>query len=391
MSKKIGLMLIGMNGAIATTVTAGIEAIKKQQIDEIGLITQIDEFKKLNLVSIENLQIGGWDIVESPHIDCMRNHHIVDNELIDKISDDLAKITVYKAPKVGITKHILNVDGIKNTECKTGVKEAIAKIIDDINDFVSKNKLDGVVIGNLSSTEPLPKETEFLQSIEAFEEAIESNNSNIKSGMIYAYAAIKAHAPYFNFTPSVTVGNPALTQLALREHVAVAGNDGKTGQTLYKTVIAPMLKWRNLKLEGWYSTNILGNNDGRVLEEPDHKETKIRSKSKVLSNILGYDDFYHRVEINYYPPRNDAKEAWDNIDFKGWLGKRMSMKINWIGEDSILAAPLVVDIARLLWYTQEREDYGVAKHLSSFFKDPINNNDHNFNNQIQLLLDYIYN
>ena len=389
MNKKMGIMVIGINGAIGTTISAGIEAIKKFDQEPIGLVTELDEFKSLDLCDLNSVVVGGWDIIAKPHLDCMRHHGVVDERLIERLEKENYKVDVFNAPKVGITQHILEVDGVNKQDNVLTIKQAIEQITKDIETFKESNQLDRVVVVNLSSTEPIVKDTSIIESLDNFEKAIDNNDSNIQAGMVYAYAAIKAKVPFVNFTPSATVGTPALKELAMKEQVAVCGNDGKTGQTLYKTVFAPMLKWRHLKLLGWYSTNILGNNDGRVLENPSHKETKIRSKSKVLSDILGYDDFYHRVEINYYPPRGDAKEAWDNIDFEGWLGSKMQMKIDWIGEDSILAAPLVVDLARLIDYTQEKGNYGVAKHLSSFFKDPIDNNDHNFFNQINLLLDYI--
>ena len=389
MQEKMGIMIIGINGAIGTTVSAGIEAIKKFDQEPIGLVTELEEFKELNLCDLNTLAVGGWDIIDRPHMECLRHHGVVGEKLLDKLDTQKFNVDIYKAPKVGITHHILETDGVNETDNNVTIKQAIRQITNDIEDFKKKNLLDDIVVVNLSSTEPIIKDTSIIESLDAFEKAIEENNPNIQAGLVYAYAAIKAKVPFVNFTPSATVGTPALKDLAIKEKVAVCGNDGKTGQTLYKTVIAPMLKWRHLKLIGWYSTNILGNNDGRVLEDPLHKETKIRSKSKVLSDILGYDDLYHRVEINYYPPRGDAKEAWDNIDFEGWLGARMQMKIDWVGEDSILAAPLVVDLARLINYSQKKGDYGIAKYLSSFFKDPIDNNDHNFFNQIQLLINYI--
>jgi myo-inositol-1-phosphate synthase len=389
--KEIGLLIIGINGAIGTTVTAGVKAINSNYVEPIGLVTEISELKKLDFVNLKDLVIGGWDIIEKPHMECMKSHNIIPETLYNKLVSDGMDVTVYKAPRAGITIHNLNVDGVNKDKKNITIFEAIKSITDDINDFVSKNNLDGCVVGNLSSCEPLPENCEIFNSIESFEKAIENNDSRIKASAIYAYAAIKNHVPFFNFTPNYTIDIPAIKELAIREKISIAGSDGKTGQTLYKTVIAPMLKWRNLKLFGWYSTNILGNNDGRVLEDPSHKEAKIKTKSKVLDKIFGYSDFYHRVDINYYPPRGDAKEAWDAVDFKGWLGKEMCMKINWIGEDSTLAAPLIVDIARLLWYTQKKGDYGVAKHLSSFFKDPSENDDYSFGNQIQMLLNYMSN
>lgn len=390
MDKKIGLLIVGVNGAIASTAIAGVEAIKRNLAKPTGLLTETEAVAGVDLVKLSNVKFGGWDIVQEPHFQCLRRHGILEESLLIKLENEPYDIDFFNAPRTGITNHILNIDNMKNISGVTvPANDAVKQIIDNINEFRDKYDLAGCVVVNLSSTEPRKENLEFINTIELFEDAINKNNPDISSGMIYAYASIKAHAPFINFTPSATVDIPALKQLAERERVAIAGNDGKTGQTLYKTVIAPMLKWRNLKLLGWYSTNILGNNDGRVLEDPSHKKTKIMSKTKVLDNILGYDDFYHRVEINYYPPRGDAKEAWDTIDFQGWLGTNMSMKINWIGEDSILAAPLVVDIMRLLWSAYERGTYGVVCELAEFFKDPIDCKDHDFSNQILLLQKFI--
>lgn len=384
-NEKVGLMIVGINGAIATTLTAGIHAIKKNLVDTIGLVSELTEFKHLNLPSIDSFCIGGWDLDLRPHIECIENHRIVPERVIESINDDNFVVKLFEAPKVGISNHILNDDGNRNVTTR---QQAVEIISNDINNFKSSNNLDGCIIVNLSSTESLPENSDIFSNIGDFENAINNNNINITSGMIYAYAAIKNGNSYINFTPSLTAEIPALIDLAQTNKVAIAGNDGKTGQTLYKTVLAPMLKWRNLKLIGWYSTNILGNNDGRVLDDVEHKKTKILSKTKVLDSILGYTDFYHRVDINYYPPRGDSKEAWDSIDFKGWLDKEMSMKINWLGEDSILAAPLVLDLARFLWFTQSKGKFGIAYHLGVFFKNPINSNTHDFFCQMQELIKF---
>lgn len=383
--KKVGLMIIGLNGAIGTTLSAGLIGINKGIVEPIGLVTELKEFKKVNLVELENLYISGWDINEENHLTCVKNQNVVPNEIINQIDEELTNVKVYNAPRVGISNHILHHN---SSELNLTRRNAIDKIINDINDNIERNNLDSCVIINAASTEMTPKGIENISDLNSLEKAIESDDPSITSGMLFAYASIITKSPYVNFTPSLTIGLPSLQELALREKVAICGNDGKTGQTLYKTVIAPMLKWRNLKLDGWYSANILGNNDGRVLEDPEHKKAKISSKSKVLDSILDYDDYFHRVEIHYYPPRGDSKEAWDNIDFTGWLGKKMSMKINWLGEDSILAAPLLIDLARLIEFTNEKKHYGVASHLSSFFKDPEGCTDHDFHNQISNLLEF---
>ena len=207
--------------------------------------------------------------------------------------------------------------------------------------------------------------------------------------MLYAYAAIKNGCHYINFTPSLTAEVPALIDMAVQAKVGLAGRDGKTGQTLYKTVLAPLFRERALKLKGWYSINILGNRDGLVLKEEKHKAAKIKSKTAVLESIVGYNDFDHQVHIHYYPPRGDAKEAWDNIDFSGWFDVPMQMKINWLGEDSILAAPLVCDLIRWVDFFTTHKEYGVFSQLASYFKDPLGCHEHDFFKQVQLLREHV--
>jgi myo-inositol-1-phosphate synthase len=206
--------------------------------------------------------------------------------------------------------------------------------------------------------------------LDTFETRMRENDSWITPGMIYAYAAIRKGCGYINFTPSVNAELPALRELAQKTGAVVAGKDGKTGQTLYKTVLAPMFKARQLKVLGWYSTNILGNTDGAVLSSTDHRQSNAATKLAVLSNILGYEDIDHQVRIDYYRPRGDNNEAWDNVDFEGWLGHKMCMKINWIGSDSVLAAPLVIDLVRFAGYAARCGEKGMLTYLDMFFKSP---------------------
>jgi myo-inositol-1-phosphate synthase len=218
-------------------------------------------------------------------------------------------------------------------------------------------------------------------------ESLALNAVNV--GNLYAYAAISELCPCVNFTPSTTFDIPALITLAEQLKVPLCGKDGKTGQTLYKTALAPLFKQRALKVKGWYSTNILGNRDGEVLDQPEHRQTKIESKQNVLAELLGEDDFDHQVHIHYYKPRGDAKEAWDNIDFEGWFGVPMQMKINWLGSDSILAAPLAADLVRWMIYFHQRGDGGVISELASYFKSPLSFDHHHFFEQVTALQNLI--
>lgn len=242
---------------------------------------------------------------------------------------------------------------------------------------------------NTASTEEKTKRHSLYQSLKAFETGLRENSPDIRPGMLYAYAAIKSKCAYVNFTPSVTNEIPALQELAELQAVPTAGKDGRTGQTLYKHVLGKMFKQRGLNIVGWYSTNILGNQDGAVLEHPTHSSTKIDSKSIGLEQILGYSHFDHKVRIDYFPVRGDRKEAWDTIDFEGWLGERMTMKINWLGIDSILAAPLIIDLSRFMDHALREEKVGIMKHLSLFFKAPIGTEEYALDQQYQTLLAYV--
>ena len=236
-------------------------------------------------------------------------------------------------------------------------------------EFKNKNNLVNVVVINVASTEVYHEISEVHQSLESFEEGLKNNHSQIGPAQIYAYAAISEGCPYANFTPSISEEIPALRELAIKTNTPIAGKDGKTGQTLMKTAIAPIFRLKNLKVEGWFSTNILGNKDGLVLDEPGSLKSKIMTKSSVLDQILGYSPI-HKVNINYYPPRGDDKEAWDNIDIKGILGMPMQIKINFLCKDSILAAGSVLDLVRILNYCKQTGEKGVQEQLSFFFKSP---------------------
>ncbi|UJW56460.1 inositol-3-phosphate synthase [Bacillus sp. A116_S68] len=388
MGKRVGVMIIGLNGAVASCLTGGIMAIRKGIVESQGLVTDLPEFEGLNLLDLNSLHFSGWDIRQSSHYLWMKNHGVVPHEVLETIKEDVETINVLQAPTIGVSKSTMELEGTMRNDSLTRM-QVVDQLMFDIKEFKNKNQLDGVVVLCLASTEPLIEINEVHKSLELFESALKENSSEITPGMLYAYAALKTGSPYINFTPSVSGDIPALLELAVMEGVPIAGKDGKTGQTLYKTVIAPMLKWRNLRVQGWYSTNILGNDDGKALRDPQQGASKITTKSNVLPSILGYDDFNHQVHIHYYPPRRDAKEAWDSIDFTGWLNTEMSVRVNWIGHDSALAAPLVLDLIRLVWLAYERNERGVSSHLSAFFKAPINEEEHDFFVQMEKLLAYV--
>ncbi|MED3509501.1 inositol-3-phosphate synthase [Bacillus velezensis] len=386
MYNKTGVMIVGLNGEVATCATGGTVAIKKGLVQPLGLVTELDEFKDWNLPEISSLIFSGWDLRCQSHIGWVRKHNKIPESIISSIEDELNDIPVYPAPTLGVSSTILSIDDIDSDRQCHNRREVVAELTRDISDFKKRFQLENVVVVNLSSVDTDLVEQECFQSIDLFEKALTSNDESISTGMLYAYAAISSKCPFINFTPNVTFDIPALLELAQLEGVPLVGKDAKTGQTLYKTVLAPMFRWRNLKVDGWYSTNILGNDDGRVLDDPNHGIAKIKTKSNVLSQILNYDDFEHQVHIHYYPPRGDEKEAWDTIDFRGWLNQSMSVKVNWIGNDSILASPLVIDLIRFVIHAHQNGEKGVIKYLSSFFKSPVGVIEHDFFKQISFLL-----
>ena len=296
-------------------------------------------------------------------------------------------------PAIGSEQFCRNISG-GNVVAAKSHRDAVELIGADLVRFKREAGLDDVVVVNLASTERWPDlEAGALRSIDAFERGLDDSDAAIGPAMLYAYAAIAQGAPYANFTPSVAADAPALKEFAEARNVPIAGKDGKTGQTFLKTVIAPALRARALHVDGWFSTNILGNRDGLALDDPDSLKSKLNTKGSVLDDILGYPVEDHIVDIRYYRPRGDDKEAWDNIDVSGFLGQRMQLKINFLCKDSILAAPLVIEIARVLDLARARGDGGVQEQLSVFFKAPMVANgrapEHAFHVQEQMLTDWL--
>jgi myo-inositol-1-phosphate synthase len=294
---------------------------------------------------------------------------------------------------VGSDRFCRNIDGVHKVSAD-GHRAAIEHITADLRRFKAESGSDRVVVLNLASTERWPDmSAEALTSLDAFERGLDRDDDAIGPAMLYAYAAIASDMPYGNFTPSVAADAPPLLEFAATRNVPIAGKDGKTGQTMMKTVIAPALKARALHVDGWFSTNILGNRDGLALDDPDSLRSKLNTKGSVLDQILGYPVEDHIVDIKYYRPRGDDKEAWDNIDVTGFLGQRMQIKVNFLCKDSILAAPLAIEIARVLGLAQSRGEGGVQEQLSVFFKAPMVRNGHGpvhaFHAQEEMLLDWL--
>ncbi len=399
MEKKLGALIIGSKGAVATTLFAAHCAIRRGLGLSFRLPSEVDEaYSGLNLVDLSDIGFGGWDMVEDSYSQSCQIHGVVPKHVIPEIAELLDKINIFPAILV---EHDKTIEKILASETghprmsdmdfstavftKRPLSELIRSVEYDISAFRKKYGVDKIIVVNLSSTEKPVKSSGVHQSLEAFENGINNNDKSITTSMIYSYVAIKNGCHVINFTPSTAFDIPALIEFANKEKVALAGKDGKTGQTLYKTTIAPMLKHRALKLTGWYSTNILGNRDGQVLNDPEHCATKISSKSSVLSKIMGYEDFDHQVHIHYYLPRGDSKEAWDSVDFTGWFDAQMQMKIDWLGDDSILAAPLVVDLIRWMDFFSDKGEYGVLSQLASYFKEPIGTEEYDFPRQVEML------
>jgi myo-inositol-1-phosphate synthase len=326
------------------------------------------------LARLDDIVFGGWDLFEDNCYEAARTAGVLEPALLEQIRPELESVAPW--PAVFDRKYVKRLDG-PNVKKGTTKKDLAEQVVADIRRFKSEQGLDRLVMVWCGSTEIYLTETPAHQSVEAFERALEANDESIPSSMVYAYAAIREGIPYANAAPNLSADIPALVELAGRTHAPIAGKDLKTGQTLIKTIIAPGLKARLLGVQGWYSTNILGNRDGEVLDDPESFKTKEESKKSVLDYIFQshlypelYKDLHHVVRINYYPPRGDNKEGWDNIDLVGWLGYPMQLKINFLCRDSILAAPIVLDVALFLDLAKRAGMSGIQEWLSFYFKSP---------------------
>ena len=363
---KLGVAVIGLGGAVATTAVAGIAMIKAGSNSLDGL--PLADRNVPGLADYRDMLFAGWDLSGDDLATAALRHGVIGERELSDGASSLGSIRPW--PAVGSTDFCQNITGA-NKLVAGNHRAAIAAIQADMTSFRAKQKLDRLVMINLASTERLPDLTaETFASIDAFERGLDANDAEISPAMLYAYAAITSGTPYGNFAPSHAADVRPLAALAAQLNVPVAGKDGKTGQTLMKTVIAPALRARALHVDGWFSTNILGNSDGKALDDPKSLASKLGTKKNVLDQMLGYPVEDHVVHIHYYKPRGDDKEAWDNIDISGFLGQKMQMKINFLCKDSVLAAPLAIEIARVLDLAQRRGQGGVQEQLGLFFKAP---------------------
>ena len=369
--RKLGIAIIGLGGAVGTTMVAGIELFKQGKIGTEGLpLADLDEKLIKDLAAYENIVFAGWDLFGEHLAKAAEEHEVLTHKQYIAVEEDLRKIKPWRA--IENKDFLANIEGENKFAETNSHRETIEKISKDLREF--KKSCDQVVVINLASTEKLADEgNEIFNSLADFEKALDENASEISPAMLYAYAAISENVPYGNFTPSVAADIPALIEFAEKQNTPIAGKDGKTGQTMIKSVLAPAFKTRALKVEGWYSTNILGNRDGLALSNADSLASKVKTKSSLLEDILGYPVEDHLVDIRYYRPRKDNKEAWDNIDLTGFLGQPMQIKVNFLCKDSILAAPLAIEIARCLDLAKQRNEKGVLEEISIFFKMPMTN------------------
>jgi myo-inositol-1-phosphate synthase len=379
----VKIWIIGVRGTTATTAVVGTLAAQRGMLPAEGLLTETAPFRELPLPTFESLRFGGCDVEAGTLADSVRASMAVVGVFPPAVLDALAPAL----EEVPVTRGIVrDAAGTRVGPDAAGgaarLREAIERVAGDIADFAAG---EPAVVVNLASTEPLPDPSLATWDVDALERALDAGDARIPASSLYAYAAIRAGVPYINFTPSTGASLPALIALARDAGVPLAGRDGKTGETLLKTALAPMFAIRALPVEGWYGTNILGNNDGLVLADPDNRASKIASKAGVLEACLGYSPAGD-VRIDYFPPLADHKVAWNFIQFRGWGGHRMRMQFTWEGTDSVLAAPLVIDLARLIDLARRRGESGPLGALGLFFKTPEGSPEMNLHRQYEALL-----
>lgn len=385
---KLGILIPGM-GAVTSTFIAGVEAVRRGLGAPIGSLTQlgtiplgkrtdgrtpkIKEF--VPLAALDDLVFGGWDIYEDNAYEAATRARVLEQPLLEQLKEPLSAIRPMKA--VFDHEYVKRITG-PNVKAAGSKMELAEAVMQDIQDFREKNGCARPVMIWCGSTETFHKAAPVHETLAAFEEGLRKSDPHITPSQVYAYAALKLKVPFANGAPNLTTDVPALLELARNNEVPICGKDFKTGQTYMKTLLAPGFKARMLGVRGWFSTNILGNRDGEVLEDPGSFKTKEETKLSVLEQILQpdlypelYGDLYHAVRINYYPPRGDAKEGWDNSDIFGWLGYPMQIKIDFLCRDSILAAPLVLDLVLFLDLAQRAGMKGIQEWLSFYFKGPM--------------------
>lgn len=394
--RKVGVWLIGAWGGVATTVVVGLAALRKGLTDTTGLVTSLPPFAGLDLIDWDELVVGGHEIRDTNYAAEARvlveKSHVFNEKTLAGISPQLAKFdrNIRTGTLVNVGKKIESLAGPAALKLKNETAaQAVARLSKDIQDFRTKEKLDRVIVVNISSTEPPPPDEVLTWKWADVQKSLAGKSpSPLPASTLYAIAAMQSGSHFVNFTPSIGSDLPGLDEYAHLQQILHAGRDGKTGETLMKAVLAPMFAARNLKVMSWVGHNIFGNLDGKVLDDPDNKANKVKSKDHLLAEILGYKP-QSLVSIEYIESMGDWKTAWDHIHFRGFLGTPMVLQFLWQGCDSLLAAPLVIDLIRLTEREARRGTNGAMSHLASFFKSPMGSKEPAFAYQFQQLIQWV--
>jgi myo-inositol-1-phosphate synthase len=393
-ARRVGLWLIGACGGVGTTATLGVAALRRGLIDTTSLVTALPMFEGLKLDSPGDFVVGGHEIRRAGFrqtVEELQNRsNIFDRDLTEACDEDLERWEANIRPGTLLSAGAAITRLADRPDVLSGdtARATIEQLQKDLRAFQETHKLDQVVVVNVASTEPPFEIGEVNDSLERLTPALDRRQSPLPASSLYAWAALDLGLPFINFTPSLGASLPALQELAQQRRAAVGGKDGKTGETLLKSVLAPMFALRNWQILSWVGHNIFGNRDGKVLDDPNNKASKIRTKDALISQIVGYKPQTH-VSIEYIESLDDWKTAWNHIHFRGFLGTKMTMQFIWQGCDSILAGPLVLDLARLALHAQRRGEAGVLRHLACFFKNPMGVTDHDFFHQFRILEEYV--
>jgi len=388
----VGLWLVGARGAISTCVAYGLAGMVEGMLEPVGLISECEPYRDLPLVPLENLVLGGHDV-------CTRSLHdsaaelarsgVLPPGLVEAAANRAAAFDscimpgLLDGPDVGFA----DLDPRSAELGSMQPREQIARLEEDLRFFREDHECAAVVVANVASTESWREDHDEWKTLAAFEKALDEGTPQPAS-VIYAYAALSSGCPYVNFTPSRGASVPALIEFAKLRGLPHCGNDGKTGETLLKTVLAPMFKARALKVLAWQGYNMLGNRDGEILKDASHRQSKLLNKDEALRSILEDSETHTHVGIDFVPSLTDWKTAWDFVHFEGFLGAQMSLQFTWAGSDSALAAPLVIDLVRFAALSLARGEKGVMKHVASFFKAPLSGGTHDFSEQFRALNRY---
>jgi myo-inositol-1-phosphate synthase len=392
--RRVGIWFVGALGGVASTAALGAAALTRGLIDTTGMVTATPLFQRLPLIGFDELIIGGHDIRRGSLTLSVRDLHeragVFEERVIDACRPQLEEWTANIRPGtvLGAGATIGKLVELPEVHRMATACDAVERIQADLTEFQEELRLDALIVANVASTEPPVDTDDRFAAIPRFRAALEKRDTAVPASTLYGWAALDLGIPYVNFTPSLGVSFPAALELAHERRTVTCGKDGKTGETLLKTVLAPMFAMRNFRVLSWVGHNIFGNRDGIVLDDPANKASKVRTKDQVVSSILGYKPQSH-VSIEYIESLDDWKTAWDHVHFKGFLNTKMILQFLWQGCDSLLAAPLLLDILRLTDLAQRRGETGVLSHLACFFKSPMACEEHDFFKQMRMLEAYV--